>query len=153
MPTFCLYCGSKIPDEAIFCNNCGKRQGGVTNTLNTGSTTQPSSGVFVDTEQRFTPSRPLAQATPPVSSFPPTPPVQSYSSPLSNVYTRGGMPDSSRPSVSSSMSTSRPSVGYIVAVLGGIVALLAFFFMPCISLPFFGPLTGQQLASQAVQAS
>ncbi|MGZ3621841.1 MAG: zinc ribbon domain-containing protein [Ktedonobacteraceae bacterium] len=35
---FCMYCGNRLPDDALFCNKCGSQQTATTNTAVTSST-------------------------------------------------------------------------------------------------------------------
>lgn len=49
--------------------------------------------------------------------------------------------------------SSKRNIGYIIAVVGSLVCLLAFFAMPYLTLGFFGSLTGSQLANVANQVA
>lgn len=137
---FCLYCGAKIPEDALFCNHCGKAQSDVKDTrakegavqstqlpaenISTAPDTSQASEVSVEHETPFVVTHTLF------------------------------WPDTSHnnvPSISS-VSTLPPYLGYYITGGAGILALLAFFFMPYIAVGIFTA-TGQQLASDGNQFS
>ena len=135
---FCQYCGNKLPDNAIFCNQCGRQQNTTANSagpsmtnISTGSG-QASSGIM-----------PLAQRPPQPNSTPTTQGTPS----LPSISPRYAQPAPAQPAV-----LSQRNAGFIIAGIGGIVGLLSFFFMPYISYGFITA-TGQQLASLGYQAA
>src|SRR5258708_37277274 len=75
---FCLYCGNRLPDDATFCNKCGK----AVNPSHPSSNPPPSSRITRDFNSPLVPpqssssgtSQPIIQAGP--SSQPPVPPWQ-----------------------------------------------------------------------------
>jgi hypothetical protein len=144
---YCLQCGNKLPDNAIFCNQCGRRQNTAANP--TGSSNMapagPSmTGISTDDGQASSGTMPLVQGHPQSSSTPTT-----QGTPL--------LLSSAPRKQNSSTQPAQPSfllernVGSIMAGIGGIVGLLSFFFMPYLSYGFISA-TGQQLASLGYQA-
>jgi hypothetical protein len=64
---FCLYCGTTLPDDAVFCNSCGRRQNAATNTSDiTVLPAPPLSGGSLDAGQTPSTTVPMVQGTPSV---------------------------------------------------------------------------------------
>lgn len=65
---FCLYCGTKLPDDSIFCNVCGKRQILATSSTSatdiTVSPIPPLPGTSMDSGQPPTANVPMVHGTP-----------------------------------------------------------------------------------------
>lgn len=140
---FCLYCGNKLPDGAIFCNRCGRRQNRSANPSNPSMTNVPtgrqqSSGRTMPFVQGPLPSNnaPTSQGTPSLQGSPPR--EESLS------------PWPAQPAFPTVLP--QRNAGFITAGIGGIVGLLSFFFMPYISYGFITA-TGQQLTSLGYQAA
>lgn len=68
---FCLYCGINLPDDAIFCNKCGKQQHAVTNESKSNITILPfptASETPISYQQPPTSNVPMVRGTPSVSA-------------------------------------------------------------------------------------
>ena len=118
---FCPYCGTHIADDALFCQHCGKH------------VTKP---------QDMEPERSAGTNVP-------EPPQANKPSPVPASPGAGGaMPQSAAvlPASIAGLAT-KTSVGPLIAAGGGLLAVLAFFFLPYLSLGFLGSLTGVQVAS------
>src|SRR5947208_763412 len=64
---FCLYCGTNLPDDAVFCNKCGKRQNVSSNELATEVTVLPFVPLpegLTGSEQPTVGNVPMVQGTP-----------------------------------------------------------------------------------------
>lgn len=139
---YCIYCGSDNPDDAVFCRGCGKRQ------VLLEDQSEPSSSVISSSVLSTAPG--MAAGTASVKQESITASSIHGSSTQSNELRFSQDTAFSVPAASPSVSGS--SIGLIIASLGGIVALLAFFFMPYVSYGYFS-FTGQQLASFGSQAN
>lgn len=150
---FCLYCGKTLPDNAGFCNYCGKRQvaePGATSTSNLNQPASPSTKLPIHGGQSMSENLPGTM-----------PWERPYSAPLNPTPTPPPPPFRNSPASARSSSGetffSKHNLGTIIASVGGIVALLAFFFMPFVTIPLgiFGTysFTGQQLASYGNQSA
>jgi zinc-ribbon domain len=133
---FCLSCGNKIPDNALFCNQCGRRQ-------NTTANPQTPSMSNFSTESKQEASRTMSfieRPTPQPNITPTTleTPTQLNSSPMQqSVVTPHGF-------------HLERNAGFIIAGIGGIVGIISFFSMSYLSYGFITA-TGQQLASLGYQ--
>src|SRR5712692_1081594 len=70
---FCNYCGTMLPDDALFCNKCGKQQKAVTNTSVPDVTILPGPAfpaAPIDAGQPPTGNAPMVQGTPQASGVP-----------------------------------------------------------------------------------
>jgi len=146
---FCLYCGNKLPDNALFCNQCGRGQSTTANPVDSSYMTPaaPSmTNTSTESGQVSGGTMPFAQEPPPESySIPPT---QETSSIWGSGQGEPGI--STRPAQPAFRFDTH--AGSIIAGIGGIVGLLSFFFMPYLSYGFITA-TGQQLANFGYQYS
>jgi hypothetical protein len=143
---FCNYCGTQLPDVAIFCNKCGRPQSmasSIQSQDNSGPSVPPVSGEPMDTRRTSIENIQMVQAIPQVSGLPT---AQTSSSTHDNspakvdIFHRPVRSASSQP-------TFKQTTGFIIAGIGGLLDLFSFFSLPAISLGIFGSLTGQQLAT------
>ena len=151
---FCLYCGNKLPDNALFCNQCGRGQNTTVNPVDSSYMTPaapPMTNISTDGGQVSSGTMPFAQEPPPESYSIPT--TLGTSSILGSgprepgIATRPAQPVSTQPTFRFDT-----NAGSIIAGIGGVVGLLSFFFMPYLSYGFITA-TGQQLASFGYQYS
>jgi hypothetical protein len=147
---FCLYCGTDIPEDAVFCNKCGRRQNAAADTPTTANVSV--SGTMLS-ESLAGGSQASSSIEPVMQKAPtnPTPLVQSTPSTSSrNTAVRASSGNVVPPASKISRSLSRENLGFLIAGGGGILALLAFFFMPYIVFGIFS-FTGEQIASSGSQ--
>lgn len=175
---FCLNCGSKLPDNATFCNTCGNRmstetagsgQGTGTNPtfMPTGPTpgTPPPPSYSAPTNPnpytQYPPIPQMAQGNPSTGgnapipptfySPPPPPPVSTAQSNTPWLAPMAPPSPSSSPYASPNTNLSLPhNLGFIIAIASSLLALIAFFFVPYFSVSFFSA-TAEQLASAGTQ--
>jgi zinc-ribbon domain len=141
---FCMYCGNRLPDNALFCNQCGSRQNTATIPTNPSMT-----NTFTEGWQESSGTVPFAQHPTQQSNYTPTTlgtPPQLNSPPIEQrIYTRPEQPAS----LPQEFRFDRKA-GFIIAGIGAIVGIVSFFLMPYLSYGFITA-TGQQLASLGYQ--
>lgn len=126
---FCQYCGNRLPDNALFCNQCGKRQNTAANSQNPSMTNEASGTMpFIQRQSSQPNFTPTTHGTT----------TQLHSAPMEQ---SAAIPHGFR---------IEKKAGFITAVIGGIVGIVSFFTMPYLSYGFFTA-TGQQLASLGYQ--
>jgi hypothetical protein len=133
---FCQYCGNRLPDNALFCNQCGKRQNTAANSQNPSMT-----NVSIERKQEASGTMPFIQWQGSQPNITPTTlgtPTQQNSAPMerSTAIAQGFRIEK--------------NAGFITAVIGGIVGIVSFFAMPYLAYGFITA-TGQQLASLGYQ--
>ena len=141
---FCLYCGNRLPDNALFCNKCGSRQNTATIPANPSMT-----NTFTEGGQASSGTMPFIQPPTQQSNYTPTTlgsPPQLNRSPMGqSIFTR---PEQSAV-IPQGFRIDR-NAGFIIAGIGAIVGIVSFFLMPYLSYGFVTA-TGQQLASLGYQ--
>jgi hypothetical protein len=142
---FCMYCGNRLPDNALFCNKCGSRQNTATIPANPSMT-----NTFTEGGEESSVTMPFVQRPTQQSNYTPTTlgtPPQLNSSPMEqSIFTR---PEQSAV-IPQGFRFDR-NAGFIIAGIAGIVGVLSFFFMQYLTYGFIA-FTGQQLASYGYQA-
>src|SRR5947209_3433521 len=67
---FCLYCGNVLPEDALFCNKCGRQQNVVADIRAPSSAILPTIPTLLGNGQPLAQNLPVAQGTPQAGSVP-----------------------------------------------------------------------------------
>ena len=141
---FCMYCGNKLPDNAFFCNQCGRRQNTAANPTNPSMTNDS-----MEVRQEASGTTPVMLRPTPQSNYTPTTSgtlLQQNNSPVNqNFFSR-----TERSTAIPQAFRFERNAGFIIAGIGGILGIVSFFLMPYLSYGFITA-TGQQLASLGYQ--
>ena len=100
---FCLYCGTNLPDEAVFCKKCGRRQDTAKDESESNIAIFPfptSSQASIDDKQPPIRNVPKVQGTPPGSTKFPGPDVASTAANRASSNSPKSVPPAANPSLS-----------------------------------------------------